>query len=90
MSNLPNLQSQDFSDDKLGLLLDYISELSKWDSIETEINRKTLEVYRLEPLDKLKVVRLDAAPLQTYGKIEEGGYCSTATLNITPKQVSSK
>jgi len=73
MSNLPKLQSQDFSDDKLGLLLDYISESSKWDGIETEISRGLLEVYSLEPADKLKVVRLDAAPFQTYGTIEKGG-----------------
>lgn len=73
MSDIPDLSVQDFSDDKLGLLLDYVSVQSKWDLIETGINRGLLGVYRLDSGDDLPVVRLDAAPFQTYGKVEPAG-----------------
>lgn len=73
MSELPELSAQDFADDKLGLLLDYVSEQSKWDSIERDVNSSILEVYRLEPTDEPPVVRLDAASFQTYGQIAADG-----------------
>lgn len=73
MSDLPDLSVQDFSDDKLGLLLDYVSVQNKWDLIETGINRRLLGLYRLDSADDLSVVRLDAAPFQTYGKVQPEG-----------------
>lgn len=73
MSGLKELSSYDFSDDKLGLLLDYFSEDRKWGLAQTAINSSILEVYRIEELEDLSTFRLDAAPMQGYGQIEEEG-----------------
>ncbi|MFK7984260.1 MAG: hypothetical protein AB8G86_30080 [Saprospiraceae bacterium] len=48
MSGIKELSSYDFSDDKLGLLLDYFSEDSSWGLAQTDINSSILGVYRLE------------------------------------------
>ncbi len=42
------IRSYDFTDDKLGLLLEYFSREDSWDSIETGLNKNILEVYNLE------------------------------------------
>ena len=73
LSGNKKLNAQNFSDDKLGTLLDYFSESSSWSSIETDVNSKVLGVYRLEKGTDLRSFRLDAAPMQGYGKVEEGG-----------------
>ncbi len=73
MSGCVNLSSHDFSDDKLGLLLDYFSKDSVWAEIETSINGSILGVYRLEEEGDLNTFRLDAAPMQSYGKVVEKG-----------------
>lgn len=73
LSGIDSLTSYDFSDDKLGLLLDYFSDDASWDKIETYINSNLLSVYRLEKESELNTFRLDAAPMQTYGKISEDG-----------------
>jgi len=73
LSGNKKLSARDFSDDKLGTLLDYFSETSSWASIETDVNSQVLGVYRLEEGTDLRTFRLDAAPMQGYGKIEEGG-----------------
>lgn len=67
-----SIRSYDFTDDKLGLLLDYFSETSSWDAIERDLNANILEVYRLRN-GGLNTFRLDAAPMQTYGKVIEEG-----------------
>jgi len=76
LSGNKGLSIQDFSDDKLGTLLDYFSEDAYWSSIETAINSKVLGVYRLTDLAEgadLATFRLDAAPMQGYGKVKENG-----------------
>lgn len=73
LSGNKKLSAKDFSDDKLGTLLDYFSESVYWSSIETAINSKVLGVYRLEQGTELSTFRLDAAPMQMYGKVEQGG-----------------
>ena len=67
------LRSHDFSDDKLGLLLDYFSETAKWDQVETAVNSRVLGIYRFEAERGLNTFRLDAAPMQSYGKMKEAG-----------------
>jgi len=73
LSDCAELSSQDFSDDKLGTLLDYFSEEPSWSKIETDINGSILGVYRLSETVPLNTFRLDAAPMQSYGTIKEGG-----------------
>ncbi len=66
------IRSYDFTDDKLGLLLEYFSREDSWDSIETGLNKNILEVYNLEQ-EGLNTFRLDAAPMQSYGKVKQEG-----------------
>lgn len=73
LSKNPKLTSYDFSDDKLGLLLDYFSEESSWSKIELDVNTSLLGVYRISDTDLLNTLRLDAAPMQGYGQITEEG-----------------
>ena len=73
MSGLEGVSSYDFSDDKLGLLLDYIGEEAMWQRVEKRINEKSLSIYRFEELGSMATFRLDAAPMQSHGRVEEGG-----------------
>ena len=73
LSDSEELSSYDFSDDKLGLVLEYIGIESIWNLIEVTINSGLLGVYRLEEQTSLATFRLDAAPIQSYGKVKEGG-----------------
>ena len=73
LSGIPTLTSYDFSDDKLGLLLDYFSEDSSWGKIETDVNTSLLGVYRISDVDSLNTLRIDAAPMQGYGQVVEEG-----------------
>ena len=73
LSDNSSLTRHDFSDDKLGLLLDYFSNTSKWNEIEKHINSSLLGVYHLGSTEPLKTFRLDAAPMQGYGKVKQGG-----------------
>lgn len=73
LSGYANLTSYDFSDDKLGSLLDYVSETSSWDRVESDINKSLLEVYRISEKGSVPTFRLDSAPEQSYGQVVEGG-----------------
>lgn len=66
------IRSYDFTDDKLGLLLEYFSESVWWDSIENGLNKNILEVYDLSS-SGLLTFRLDAAPMQSYGNVSKDG-----------------
>ena len=68
-----SIRSYDFTDDKLGLLLEYFSDRESWDSIESGLNTNILEVYSLG-VSGFLTFRLDAAPMQSYGKVIEGGF----------------
>ena len=73
MSGFSDLSSYDFLDDKLGLLLNYIGDEKMWQEVEGRINERGLSIYRFEELGTLPTFRLDAAPMQGYGQVEEGG-----------------
>ena len=72
LSGTVELSSYDFSDDKLGLLLDYFGADELWGLIDLGISDCLLSVYRVGE-EELPVFRLDAAPMQSYGKVQEGG-----------------
>lgn len=71
------LSSKDFADDKLAGLLDYLSTDEDWLKIEMDINKKGISIYRLASSDKINkpipTIRLDSAPMQSHGKVTEGG-----------------
>ena len=73
MSGNSELTGQDFSDDKLGTLLGYFSESSSWSKVEMQVNSQVLGVYRLDEAIDIATFRLDAAPMQGYGKVLPGG-----------------
>jgi len=73
LSGMPSLTSYDFSDDKLGLLLDYFSEDDSWNKIELDVNTSLLGVYRIEEANSLNTFRIDSAPMQGYGQVNEDG-----------------
>jgi len=65
-----DLQVVDFTDDRLGSVLDYLSKPSNWAGINDLLNKRSIGVY---DLDKDQTVRLDAAPMQGHHKIKKGG-----------------
>lgn len=73
MSGVAKLSAHDFSDDKLGSLLGYFSEDKVWGVVEKTVNQKGLGVYRLKEEGSLNTFRLDAAPMQSHGKVIENG-----------------
>lgn len=54
----PNLRRVDFSDDRLGILLDHYSDDSKWEIFEQALNSRILQVYNLG--GKPNIVRTDS------------------------------
>jgi len=51
-----DIRETDFTDDRLTLLLKKMSDVTSWQSIETELGQRAIRVYDL----KQKTVRLDA------------------------------
>ncbi len=73
---------KDFTDDRLGDVLGYLSDKELWSKIELELGRRTIRVYKL---DSQKPIRLDATvgsvghnpqkhPLFQLGRNKKGGY----------------
>ena len=58
---------QDFTDDRLMLLLRRLSKAATWEAIETGLGRNILRVYELEP----KRARLDNTTVSGYGAKEQ-------------------
>lgn len=58
----PGLTAQDFSDDRLGDVLRYLSEDRSWSAIERELGRQTIRVYQLPQA----CVRLDSTTVSLY------------------------
>jgi transposase len=63
------ISGTDFSDDRLSIVLKQLSEPTRWQSIETSLNRRTLSVYRLSP----ERVRLDATTVSGKHLVSEDG-----------------
>jgi transposase len=59
----------DFSDDRLALMLDALSEAETWDDFETALNGRVLRVYELER-DR---IRIDSTSAKTYAGVSEEG-----------------
>jgi transposase len=63
------LRETDFTDDRLGIVLSKLSEASLWQGIETQLNRQTIELYRLPS----NCIRLDATTVSSHHLISEDG-----------------
>ena len=63
------INEKDFTDDRLGKLLDTFSEEDRWNNFEKSANKKFISVYDL----KGRTVQLDATIGQSFGKIVEEG-----------------
>ncbi|MCI0554934.1 MAG: DUF4277 domain-containing protein [Anaerolineae bacterium] len=63
------LETLDFSDDRLAIGLDLLSDDKRWAAFETALNRRTLRVYDLKP----KCVRIDTTTASGHWKITEDG-----------------
>jgi transposase len=65
----PAAQPQDFSDDRLAIVLDRLSDDDSWVIFETALNRRTLRVYDLKP----QRVRLDSTTVSGYWTVTPEG-----------------
>jgi transposase len=59
----------EWSDDRLGIILDRLAEAEKWRAFETNLNRRTFRVYDL----KLGRVRVDSTTASGYWTVTEDG-----------------
>jgi transposase len=58
----PSLTEQDFSDDRLGDVLRYLSDDASWTAIERELGQRAIRVYQLPQ----ECVRLDSTSVSLY------------------------
>lgn len=63
------VRALDFSDDRLALVLDYLSDDEAWDEFECSLTKRTLRVYDLKP----QRVRIDSSTAKGYVEVTEGG-----------------
>ena len=60
---------KDFTDDRLGKILDSFSDEAKWNKFEIAANQQFIQVYDI----KGRTIQLDATIGQSFGKIVEDG-----------------
>ena len=63
------VSAQDFTDDRLEIALDALSEDERWAGFETALNRRTVRVFDLKP----ECVRLDGTTASGYWTVTETG-----------------
>jgi transposase len=63
------IQTTDFTDDRLGIVLKWLAEDNIWTGIEREFSAQSIEVYDLP----VETVRLDATTISGYRVTEETG-----------------
>jgi len=63
------LNALDFSDDRLAVGLDLLSDDERWAEFETDLNRRIIRVYDL----KRKCVRIDTTTASGYWQVTEDG-----------------
>lgn len=65
----PELRELDFTDDRLAIGLDMLSDDQQWSQFETALNQRTIRVYDL----KAKRVRIDSTTASGYWEVTEDG-----------------
>jgi transposase len=63
------VRGQEWSDDRLGIVLDELADAEKWRAFETDLNRHTFRVYDLKP----RRVRVDSTTASGYWTVTEDG-----------------
>ena len=63
------VSEEDFADDRLSVVLKYLSDPRYWQPIEEDLARRTIRVYELDT----EVVRCDASTGSGYHAVKEGG-----------------
>ncbi len=63
------LEALDFSDDRLALGLDMLSDDEHWAAFETDLNRRTIRIYDLQQ----KCIRIDTTTASGYWNVTEDG-----------------
>jgi transposase len=64
-----SVRAQEWSDDRLGIVLDELADDEKWKAFETELNRRTIRVYNLKP----RRVRVDSTTVSGYWTVTKEG-----------------
>jgi transposase len=64
-----SIRALEWSDDRLGIVLDELADAEKWQAFEAELNRRTLRVYDLRP----RRVRVDSTTASGYWTVTENG-----------------
>lgn len=64
-----SVRAMEWSDDRLGIVLDELSDPERWQAFERDLNRRSLRVYRLKPSQ----VRVDSTTASGYWKVTEDG-----------------
>lgn len=76
-----NIDELDFTDDRLGVLLKYLSKKSYWEKIEKELSERSIEAYELAQ----ETVRCDATTVSGYHEIEENSLFQRGVSKDNPK-----
>src|SRR6266853_1582537 len=63
------VRALDWSDDRLGIVLDELSDAAGWQAFERELNRRTVRVYGLQP----RRVRVDSTTASGYWTVTDDG-----------------
>lgn len=69
ISTCESIRALEWSDDRLGIVLDELADAEKWQAFEAELNRRTLRVYDLRP----RRVRVDSTTASGYWTVTENG-----------------
>jgi transposase len=64
-----SIRGMEWSDDRLGIVLDKLAETEKWQAFETDLNRRTFRVYNMKP----RRVRVDSTTASGYWTVTEDG-----------------
>jgi transposase len=76
----------DFSDDRLGHLLQHLSKPTYWHEIERELNTRSLEVYALSQ----HVIRCDATTVSGTHEVRDGGLLQFGHSKDDPRRPQIK
>jgi transposase len=63
------VRAQEWSDDRLGIVLDSLANTEKWQAFEADLNRRTVRVYDLKP----QRVRVDSTTASGYWTVTPDG-----------------
>ena len=63
------IRGQEWSDDRLGIVLDELADDVNWREFETDLNRQTFRAYNMKP----QQVRVDSTTVRGYWTVTEDG-----------------